>query len=52
VFGRLEAGGARFIARLPDDPAVLAEVRDTESLGRPGVVHHLDGINHFVPAPR
>ena len=52
VFGRLESNGARFVARLPDDPAVLAEVRDTESLGRPGTVRHVDGINRFVPAPR
>jgi len=52
VFGRLESNGARFVARLPDDPAVLAEVRDTESLGRPGTVRPVDGINRFVPAPR
>lgn len=52
MFGRLEAGGARFIARLPEDPAILAEIRDTESLGRPGIVRHVDGINRFVPAPR
>jgi acetyl-CoA C-acetyltransferase len=52
VFGRLDASGARFIARLPDDPAVLAEVRDTESLGRPGRVGRDGGINRFVPTPR
>ena len=50
VFGRLEAGGERFIANLPDDPAALWDLQSRESIGRPGRVMHTAGRNLFVPA--
>ena len=50
VFGRLNEGGRRFIANLPDDPAGLWDLQDRDSLGRPGQVHRAaDGRNLFVP---
>ncbi len=50
VFGRLDATGQRFVANTPRDPAVLVDLRDRESLGRPGIVRHDDGHNTFVPS--
>lgn len=50
VFGRL-ATGPRFIANTPRDVTVLRDLRDRESLGRPGTVTHEDGHNTFVPDP-
>ncbi len=49
VFGRLEATGEQFIANTPDDSATLTDLRDRDSLGRGGTVHHRDGHNTFVP---
>jgi acetyl-CoA C-acetyltransferase len=50
VFGRLKDGGRRFVANLPDDAAMLWELQDRDSLGRPGRVHRAEnGRNIFVP---
>ncbi|MGA2128346.1 MAG: acetyl-CoA acetyltransferase [Xanthobacteraceae bacterium] len=49
VLGRLEASGARFLANAPADNATLVDLRDRDSLGRGGMVHHRDGHNTFVP---
>lgn len=49
VFGRLDAGGQRFIANLPDDPAALWDLQKRDSLGRAGQVMHTGGHNLFVP---
>jgi acetyl-CoA C-acetyltransferase len=49
VFGRLDATGERFIANTPADAATLIDLRDRDSLGRPGTVRHQDGHNTFVP---
>ena len=48
VYGRL-ANGSRFVARVPDDPALLAQMVDGDQLGRTGSVGPGDGINLFVP---
>lgn len=50
LFGRLASSGERFIANTPSDAAVLADLQDRESLGRAGMVRHLDGQNIFLPA--
>lgn len=50
VFGRLNDGGRRFIANLPDDPAGLWDLQNRDSLGRPGRVHRaVDGRNILTP---
>jgi acetyl-CoA C-acetyltransferase len=49
VFGRLEETGQRFVANTPDDEATLCDLRDRDSLGRGGTVHHRDGYNTFLP---
>ena len=49
VFGREDASGRRFVANPPADPAVLLDLQDRESLGRPGAVRHQDGRNFFLP---
>lgn len=49
VFGRENATGRRFIANPPADPAVLLDLQDRESLGRPGAVRQQDGRNLFLP---
>ncbi len=52
VFGRLEATGERFLANTPPDPAVMWDLQNRESLGRPGTVTRApDGRNLFTPAP-
>lgn len=51
VFGRLEQGGARFIANLPPDRALLEDLQRREGLGRAGSVEHRDGHNLFTPDP-
>lgn len=38
IFGRENATGRRFIANPPAEPAVLLDLQDRESLGRPGTV--------------
>ena len=50
VIGRLQAGGQRFVANVPKEPAVLQDLQDRDSLRRPGVVRHSDGHNEFTPA--
>ena len=50
VFGRLEATGERFLANPPADPAVLWDLQQRDSLGRPGTVSQIEGRNLFVPA--
>jgi len=50
VFGRLDAGGERFIANLPDDAAALWDLQGRECIGRAGRVMHTAGRNLFVPA--
>ena len=49
VFGRLNDTGQRFIANLPDDPAVLWDLQNRDSLGRTGQVMPVDGRNIFTP---
>jgi len=49
VFGRLDASGERFVANTPADTTTLIDLRDRDSLGRPGAVRHQDGHNTFVP---
>jgi acetyl-CoA C-acetyltransferase len=49
VLGRLDATGERFLANTPADAATLVDLRDRDSLGRGGTVHHRDGHNTFVP---
>jgi len=49
LFGRLNAGGARFIANLSDEPALLWDLQNRDSLGRPGRVAAVDGRNVFTP---
>ena len=49
VLGRLEATGERFLANTPADAATLIDLRDRDSLGREGTVHHRDRHNTFVP---
>ena len=48
LFGRLE-DGRRFIANTPDDPALLADMTQSEFLGASGTVSTQDGINRFIP---
>jgi acetyl-CoA C-acetyltransferase len=48
VFGRL-ADGARFVARTPDDPALLAQMVEHDQLGRTGRVRAQSQLNVFVP---
>jgi acetyl-CoA C-acetyltransferase len=48
VIGRLASTGQRFIANPPSDPAMLMDLQERESLGRPGTVTHRDGHNSFV----
>jgi len=49
VLGRLDATDERFLANTPADAATLVDLRDRDSLGRGGTVHHRDGHNTFVP---
>jgi len=49
VFGRLNDGGRRFVANLPDDPAALWDLQNRDSLGRSGGVTQQDGRNVFTP---
>jgi acetyl-CoA C-acetyltransferase len=49
VLGRLDATRERFLANAPADVATLTDLRDRESLGRGGTVHHHDGHNTFTP---
>ena len=48
VFGRL-ADGARFVARTPDDPALLRDMVERDQLGRTGSVCADAGVNVFTP---
>lgn len=50
VLGRLEQSGARFVANTPADQATLLNLRDQESLGRPGLVGPDGDRNIFTPA--
>ena len=50
VLGRLAATGERFVANLPDDPAMLYDLQERDSLGRPGRVEQRGGRNIFTPA--
>ena len=45
-----EGTGERFLANPPADPAVLWDLQNRESLGRPGTVSQVEGRNVFVPA--
>ena len=49
VVGRLYATGERFIANTPQERAVLEDLQERESIGRPGTVQHRDGRNTFIP---
>jgi acetyl-CoA C-acetyltransferase len=49
VFGRLDESGHRFVANTPSDPAVLRDLEDRESLGRPGRVRATAERNVFTP---
>ncbi len=50
VLGRLDAGGARFLANTPPERGVLEDLVAREGVGRPGRVRHVDGRNVFEPA--
>ena len=49
VIGRLDDGGARFVANTPNDPALLARMVEEEFLGRGGRVTAGDVVNTFTP---
>ncbi len=49
VLGRLNATGERFVANTPNAPAVLNDLQDRDSLGRPGTVVSHNGLNLFTP---
>jgi len=49
VLGRLEEGGQRFIANLPDDVSTLEAFVAADSVGRKGRVSHREGSNVFEP---
>jgi acetyl-CoA C-acetyltransferase len=49
VLGRLDDDGARFVANTPDDRDALEHFVAVENVGRPGKVHHRNGINCFEP---
>jgi acetyl-CoA C-acetyltransferase len=49
VIGRLRENGHRFLANTPAEPAVLHDLQERESLGRPGMVHSKEGRNVFIP---
>lgn len=49
VIGRLDETGQRFLANTSTEPAVLGDLQERESLGRPGIVRSQDGCNVFVP---
>ncbi|HWZ44490.1 MAG TPA: acetyl-CoA acetyltransferase [Candidatus Saccharimonadales bacterium] len=49
VMGRLKDNGHRFLANTPTEPALLLDLQERESLGRPGMVRHHGGRNVFVP---
>jgi acetyl-CoA C-acetyltransferase len=49
VIGRLRENGHRFLANTPAELAVLEDLQQRESLGRPGTVHHVEGRNVFLP---
>ncbi len=51
VMGRLTESGARFPARLPDDPALLAKMMEKDQIGMTGQVRcDKDGVPCFTPA--
>lgn len=50
IMGREEASGRRFLANTVADPAVMLDLQERESLGRPGTVVSRDGQNVFTPA--
>ncbi len=49
VIGRLNENGHRFLANTLPESVVLYDLQERESLGRPGLVHHHEGRNIFVP---
>ncbi len=49
LFGRLDVGGARFIANTPIDAQVLADFQSRDQLGRRGSVRPSEAGNLFVP---
>jgi acetyl-CoA C-acetyltransferase len=49
IFGRLPQGD-RFVATVPKDPALLAQMVTTDQLGRCGTVHAEPGGNLFIPS--
>jgi acetyl-CoA C-acetyltransferase len=49
VIGRLKENGGRFIANTSDEPAVLYDLQERDSLGRSGLVQSENGKNLFVP---
>jgi acetyl-CoA C-acetyltransferase len=51
VIGRLTESGRRFIANTSSHRAVLCDLQERESLGRPGRVGNENGRNVFVPDP-
>jgi acetyl-CoA C-acetyltransferase len=50
IVGRLTEDNRRFVANTPAEPAVFASLENTDSIGRPGSVAHIDGRNIFTPA--
>ena len=49
LIGRLESTGARFLAKLPPDPALLTELESKELIGTPGKVTTQDETALFTP---
>jgi acetyl-CoA C-acetyltransferase len=49
VIGRLKENGHRFLANTPAERAVLEDLQERESLGRPGTARCFEGRNIFVP---
>jgi acetyl-CoA C-acetyltransferase len=49
VVGRLE-DGRRFLANIPESPALAEALAATEAIGRKGVVSHSGGLNLFDPS--
>jgi acetyl-CoA C-acetyltransferase len=50
VIGRLQAGGRRFVANTPPDPALLADMVAREQVGRTGTLSHDGDRTTFAPS--
>lgn len=50
IVGRLREDGRRFVANTPVAQSIFDDLENTDSIGRPGQVMHVDGRNIFRPA--